>query len=76
MLSLPGYLSQSTPSLTISETDSLYVAVTTLHHELKLYAPEPFAPPPPHRSSREDARTGSVAVPAGGVSTIDQCEYI
>lgn len=42
MLSLPSLLSQSTPSLTISETDSLYMAVTTLHHELKSYAPEPW----------------------------------
>lgn len=41
MLSVPGLLSQSTPSLTISETDSLYMAVTTLHQELKSYAPEP-----------------------------------
>ena len=41
MLSLSSILSQSTPSLTISETDSLYMAVTTLHHELKSYAPEP-----------------------------------
>ena len=41
MLSLPSLLSQSTPSLTISETDSLYMAVTTLHHELKSFAPEP-----------------------------------
>lgn len=41
MLSVPSLLSQSTPSLTISETDSLYMAVTTLHQELKSYAPEP-----------------------------------
>ena len=43
MLSIPAFLSQSTPSLTISETDSLYMAVTALHQELKSYAPETCA---------------------------------
>ena len=43
MLSVPSFLSQSTPSLTISETDSLYMAVTTLHQELKSYAPEVYS---------------------------------
>lgn len=33
--------SQSTASLSISDTDSLYIAVSSLHHELKSYAPEP-----------------------------------
>ena len=41
MLSLPSVLSQSTPSLTFSETDSLYIAVATLHHELKTCTPQP-----------------------------------
>jgi len=41
MLSVPSMASQSTASLSISDTDSLYIAVSSLHHELKSYAPEP-----------------------------------
>ena len=68
MLSVPGLLSQSTPSLTISETDSLYMAVTTLHHELKSYAPEPCGN---LNSSRDETVDGSLP---GCVYTTDTGE--
>lgn len=68
MLSLSGFLSQSTPSLTISETDSLYMAVTTLHRELKMYAPEPCGP------FDSIARDIKVVPLAENISTTEQCE--
>ena len=63
MLSVPSFLSQSTPSLTISETDSLYIAVTTLHHELKCYAP--------NVSSKFETNNG---IPRGTAGTADEVE--